>query len=144
MGQTLTIEPSGESRGHCDCCGNSSRTVWGYVQDSERTICAYFVQWTVGAPDHFPNFDFLIGTWGDDAVSDKVLSSWLFNPEAGSFMIIDASSRPAAASDMCNHALSRAEVLAAPGMKSLASQCLDAVWIQDERVAEIRGWKNDA
>jgi hypothetical protein len=144
MTQQLSVEPTGESHGHCECCGNESRTVWGYVHDSEKTIAAYFVRWTVGQSEHLPNLDFLIGTWGNDNVNDRVLSAWLFNPSQNSFMITDAAQRPAAGSTLCSHALSRDETLALPGVKAIAASCLDAVWRQDHRIADIRGLANDA
>jgi len=112
--------------------------VWGYVHEGERTVAAYFVHWTVGSPDHFPNIDFLFGSWGNDEVNDRVLTSWVYNPHENSFMVIDSGARPAAKSTLCSHALRREEVLAAPGLKGLASRCLDAVWLQDERVRELR------
>jgi hypothetical protein len=144
MNRPLTVEPTGESHGHCDCCGNGSRTVWGYVHDAERTVAAYFVHWTVGAPEHLPTLDFLIGTWGDDDVNDRVLSAWRFNPSQNSFMIVDASQRPAASSTLCNRALSRDEILALPEVKAVAASCLDAVWLQDARIAEIQSQADDA
>jgi hypothetical protein len=58
-------------------------------------------------------------------------------------MIIDANGRPAAASSICSHALSRVETLTAPDLKMLASQCLDAVWLQDARIDEIRSWRDN-
>jgi hypothetical protein len=144
MKSELHIEPSGERSGNCDCCGNASRTVWGYVHEGEKTVAAYFVQWTVGSSDHLPNIDFLIGTWGNDTVNDRVLSAWQFNPRENSFMIIDAASRPAASSTLCGHALSRDETLALPKVKSIAASCLDVVWQQDDRISEIRGPASDA
>ncbi len=144
MTHPLSVEPTGERHGHCDCCGNATSTVWGYVHNRERTVAAYFVQWTVGSAEHMPNFDFLIGTWGNDAVSDRVLSSWLFDPSNNSFMITDAKCRPAANSQLCSHALSREETLALPDLKAVASGCLDAVWLQDPRLAEVRAFANDA
>ena len=140
----LSVEPTGESQGHCDCCGNVSRTVWGYVHEAERTVAAYFVHWTVGSSEHLPNLDFLIGTWGNDEINDRVLSAWLYSPDQNSFMITDASQRPAASSSLCSHALSREETLAMPQIKEVAASCLDAVWIQDVRIAEIRGAEDDA
>lgn len=118
--------------------------MWGYVHEPERTIAAYFVQWTIGSRDHFPNLDFLIGTWGNDQIKDRVLSSWAFNPGANEFMIIDAAERPAAKSALCSHALSRDETLSTQGVKSIATQCLDAVWLQDHRLDEIRKFAHDA
>ncbi len=144
MTHPLSVEPTGESHGLCECCGKASRTVWGYVHESERTIAAYFVHWTVGESEHLPNLDFLIGTWGNDKVNDRVLSAWLFNPSQNSFMITDAAQRPAASSTLCSHALSRDETLALPSVRAIAASCLDAVWLQDPRIAEIRAFANDA
>ena len=144
MSHPLSVEPTGESHGHCDCCGNVSRTVWGYVHEAEKTVAAYFVHWTVGSAEHLPNLDFLIGTWGDGQVNDRVLSSWLYSPSHNSFMIADAAQRPAAKSELCSHALSRDETLSMPKLKAIAASCLDAVWLQDERIAEIRALADDA
>jgi hypothetical protein len=144
MNPTLVVEPSGESQGHCDCCGNLTRTVWGYLHEAERTVAAYFVQWTASSPDHFPNIDFILGTWGTEEANDRVLSSWQYNPGKDEFMIIDAASRPAAKSALCSHALSRDEVLSAPEVKKLASHCIDAVWLQEARIQEVRSFAHDA
>jgi hypothetical protein len=144
MNHTLSVEPTGESQGLCDCCGRTSRTVWGYVHSSDSTIAAYFVQWTVGASEHMPNLDFLIGTWGDNKVNDRVLSAWVFNPSHNSFMITDASKRPAARSSLCSRALNREETLSLPNVKAISASCLDAVWLQDQRIAEIRAFAHDA
>lgn len=144
MTHQLSVEPTGESHGHCDCCGKVSRTIWGYVHEGEKTVAAYFVHWTVGSPEHLPNLDFLIGTWGDDQINDRVLSSWLYSQAHDSFMITDAAVRPAASSSLCSHALSREETLARPELKAVAASCLDAVWLQDKRIAEIRAVADNA
>ena len=52
----------------------------------ERIVASYFLQWTRGTPGHFPNLDFLIGTWGDDTINDRKLVSWLYSPKATSFI----------------------------------------------------------
>src|SRR5690349_9021300 len=104
MDAGLRVQPDGESGGHCDCCGNETRTIWGYVHSGEQTIACYFLQWTRRAAKHFPNFDFLMGTWGDNNINDRKLVSWLYNPSAQSFMAIDSSTRPAASSPLCARA----------------------------------------
>lgn len=134
---SLTIEPTGDSGGHCDCCGKESRTVCGFVNGSSKTVAAYFVHWTRGALEHHPNFDFLIGTWGDDAINDRALVSWQYNVHSRSFMIIDGANRPAATSPLCHHALRRDEVLADPELLARAKELLDSVWLQDPRIREL-------
>ena len=132
------VELAGESGGHCDCCGNETRTIWGYVYRCDFAVAAYFVHWTRGKPEHFPNIDLLIGTWGDDSVSDRKLVAWLFNPSAASFMVIDSSARPTARSSLCREPLSRNQVMSDVQLKDLATQVLDALWLGDPRVQEVR------
>src|SRR5436305_1716724 len=90
MSDLLRVEPSGGSSGRCDCCGNETRTIWGHVRSGEQIVACYFLQWTRRMPQHFPNLDFLVGTWGDDGVHDRRLVSWLFNPAGASLMAIDS------------------------------------------------------
>lgn len=138
MDAALRVQLGGESGGRCDCCGNETRTIWGYVHSSEQTIASYFVQWTRQAPKHFPNLDFLIGTWGDNGVNDRKLISWLYNPSAQSFMAIDSSKRPAASSPLCARALTREEVVSNASLMEQATQLIDAVWLGDPRVDEVK------
>jgi len=89
----LTATPWKESSGVCDCCGNASKRIWGDLSAGESTIAVYFVHWTVGNADHFPNIDLIIGPWGEGAKPEaRALVSLLYRPsaEGGSFMVIDA------------------------------------------------------
>jgi len=136
----LKIEPSGESEGVCECCGNVSKTVWGYVHAPERAIAAYFVQWTHGNGEHPSNFDFLIGTWGDETVHDKRLVSFAYRAsghDEGGFMAIDSGNRPAASSPLCARATTRDEVIHDSDLMGLATALIDAVWL-DPRIDEVR------
>src|ERR1044072_2575778 len=131
MDKLLRVEPNGESGGRCDCCGNETRTIWGYVYSGEQTIACYFLQWTRHMPTHFPNLDFLIGTWGDDSINDRKLVSWRYSPSGQSFMAIDSSTRPAASSPLCTKALSRDDVVSNASLMASATQLIDAVWLGD-------------
>jgi hypothetical protein len=37
--------------------------VWGYVNEVDRTVAAYFVEWTPGPVENAANFDFILGSW---------------------------------------------------------------------------------
>ena len=89
-------------------------------------------------PGHFPNLDFLIGPWGDESTNDRKLVAWLYNPALMSFVAIDSDSRPTAKSPLCSEPLTRAEVLGDSALKAIATQLLDAVWLGDPRVQEVR------
>ena len=143
MNGRLSVEPAGESSGQCDCCGNETRTIWGYLRSGEQPIACYYLQWTRHMPQHFPNLDFLIGTWGDDAVNDRKLVSWRFNPMAPGFMAIDSADRPAAKSPLCAHPLTRDEVIHDHGLMELTTGLIDAVWLGDPRVQEVKELATD-
>jgi len=138
----LHIETAGENPPTaCDCCGNVTNAVWGYVYDGDIPIAAYFVHWTSNKEDHHPNFDFLVGTWGNDSVNDKQLISFIYNATqagGGSFMAIDSTDRPAAGSELCSVALKRDEVINDGQLMGLASEIIDAIWLGDPRIQEIR------
>ncbi len=140
----LQVKPAGESSGYCECCGNETRTIWGYIYDCERPVACYFVQWTRGQPTHFPNFDFLIGTLADENAPDGRLVSWVYNPSAESFMAIDSGSRPAAKSPLCARALTREQVTSNAGEMETATSFIDAVLVGDLRVSEIQEFTHDA
>jgi len=134
----IAVDPDGESGGTCDYCGKETRTIWGYLRADQQTIAAYVVQWTRNHPEHYPNIDLLIGTSGDDALEDKKLAAWQFNPAVNSFRLIDSASRPAAKSKLCNESLTREQVLADSAFKELTTSFLDAVWLDDPRLPEVR------
>ena len=138
MNSPLRVEPDGESSGSCDCCGDETRTIWRYVRSGEQAIACYFVQWTRRKPQHLPNLDFLIGTWGDETVHDRRLVSWLFNPAAKAFMAIDSVQRPAAKSPLCSQTLTREEVITNSDLMGFTTELIDAVWLGDPRVQEVK------
>jgi hypothetical protein len=139
----LRIEPSGSKDfGPCNCCGGSSRRVWGYVHDSGGAAAVYFVQWTLGHVDrHGATFDLIIGKWGEGAQrSDRCSVSLEFRrtDRGPAFMVIDSGNRPVASSDLVGRSLARVEVIGTP-LAEVAFSIVDAVWLQDERIAEVAG-----
>ncbi len=54
----LEIDPANERLfGPCDCCGQMTRRLWGYVYEDESALAAYFVEWTLGHSHHEANFE---------------------------------------------------------------------------------------
>ena len=127
----------GESGGHCDCCGNDSRCVWGMVHDGDVTLAAYWMNWTVGhLSEPGASLDLMLGRWGDEAsVDDRVLVSMVHRQQPDgtpALMVIDAGDRPAAKGELVGTALTRADVVGTP----LAAQVfalVDAIYEQDGR-----------
>ena len=135
----LEVELADESGGTCDCCGNTSRTVWGYVHEREGgTVASYFVQWTVGLSlaEHPANFDLVLGSWGDGtSADDRCAISLLYseNEDGPSVMVIDAAGAPRDLSTLASSALARDEVVGTP-LAIAAFAIVDAVFLQDNRL----------
>ncbi|MCP5399663.1 MAG: hypothetical protein H6921_10410 [Sphingomonas sp.] len=140
MGQPsngFAVEPLDESGGHCDCCGEASRSVWGVVHQGNATVAAYWVHWTVGHLDvHGANLDLILGAWGDDtSARDRVAASLVYRaPEdtPPALMVIDAADRPIGASELVSGALRREEIIGTPLADHLFAM-VDAIWEQDQR-----------
>src|SRR6476659_1315907 len=100
----ILATPWNESSGTCDCCGRTSKTIWGNLSLNDKRLAVYYVHWTVDAPEHNPNIDLLVGEWGDGAdAQNRVLVALLFQPSlnGGAFMIVDGQGRPADSRDLC-------------------------------------------
>jgi hypothetical protein len=116
--------------------------VWGYVHRPDRTAAAYFVQWTLGQVDrHGANVDLIIGKWGTGADRpDRCSVSLEFRrtDKGPAFMVIDSRGRPVASSELVGKSLTREEVVGT-ALAQAAFELVDAIWLQDARIAEVVG-----
>ena len=146
MASGITIEQTGSKEtGSCDCCGRSSRNVWGFAYAEGRCLAAYFVQWTLGhIPDRGANIDLVLGEWGEAATPERrsaLALAYRLTETGPSMMVIDAENRRAASSDLVGRALTRQEVIGT-AVAHEAFAIADAVLAQDARAAELLGrWK---
>jgi hypothetical protein len=141
--EALRVEPTGtKDHGPCECCGNNSRCVWGFIHARKGMLASYFVHWTVGrVSDHGANFDLILGNWGAKAIAaDRRLVTLAYRLfETGpEFMVIDGHERPAANSELFGRVLRRSEVVGQPIAKQ-AFDAVDAILAQDARVLELLG-----
>jgi hypothetical protein len=145
----VTIEPTGSNdTGICDCCGRSSRSVWGTAYSEGRCLAAYFVHWTLGhVLDRGANIDLIIGEWGEAATAESrsaIALAYRLTDTGPSMMVIDAKTRPVSNSPLIGQALRRDEVLGTTFGRN-AFAIADTVLAQDQRVAELLGtWQIDA
>jgi hypothetical protein len=88
----------------------------------------------------------LIGDLNNDSNGEKNLVSFSFSPysRGGSFMAIDSAGRPAAKSPLCARALTRDEVIHNPVLMELSTSLIDAVWLNDPRINELKQFAEDA
>lgn len=132
--------------GTCACCGQMSKTIWGELVQSDATRAMYFIQWTVGVPEHEPNIDLIVGPWGERAEpSQRFAVSLLYRPAraGGSFVVIDGEGRRTDDRSLCDRAMKRAEVVGT----SLAEEIfelVDALWLTEPRIGEVRELDNAA
>ncbi|MEN1973478.1 hypothetical protein WCE34_14305 [Luteimonas sp. MJ204] len=124
----------------CECCGKTTRGVSGWIEDSDKTLAAYLIHWTQSSKDHDANFDLVFGNWGDLATAnDRSVASFAYRPSENSFMVIDSRTRPAGQSnDLASFPLTRDEIVGTPLAPYLFG-LLDAIWLQDSRIAVICG-----
>jgi hypothetical protein len=137
----LVIEPGNERIfGPCQCCGNMTQRVWGYVTRGEATVAAYFVEWTPGHVEKAANFDLILGRWGPSATPKerKAVAVALREVETGpAFAVVDAAERPVAASPLVGEALKRQQVIGKPIAGTVFAIC-DAIFLQDPRISPLR------
>ena len=142
-----SVEPGGAQEGpRCACCGNVSASVTGFIYKDDVAEAAYFVHWTKDSPRHPPNFDLIIGPWGDGADGrSRVLVAITYDASVsgGGFMVIDSSTRPAASSELMGRALEREAVIGKP-IATTAFGMIDAIWLNDPRIDNIRGFSKHA
>src|SRR5262249_23260691 len=141
MSRSLRVEQAGSAdTGNCQCCGRTSRCVWGYVHSDQGTLAAYFVHWTLGhVSSHGANIDLIVGRWGDNTSSDDrcaVSLAYRQLDTGPSFMVLDAATRDIAENSLVGRALARTQVIGHPICDDVFAVC-DAVWMQDPRIIEL-------
>jgi hypothetical protein len=129
------IEPGSLSSGTCDCCGERSTSLTGFVYRDESERAVYYLRWTVGKPDDGAVLAIAIGAWTGDAPPSQRACVGLecqLVDGAPAFRVIDAVDTPWGDVAVLGKKLTRAQALASPLSK-------EAFAIVDRLVAdEIR------
>ena len=137
----LVINPDDQRTfGPCKCCGNMTQREWGYVNQGDATIAAYFVEWTPGHVQNPANFDLILGAWGPAAAprDRKAVALDFRRSDTGpAFTVIDAADRPVGKNSLVGEALKREQVIGEPVANTVFAIC-DAVLLQDHRLAPLR------
>jgi hypothetical protein len=125
----------------CACCGGVTKRVWGYLLREEVMQAAFFVEWTQGqVRRHEAFFDLIVGRWGDGTTAeDRVAVSLEMRvmEEGPQFMVVDAGVREVGKSDLVSAVFGRDQVIGTP-LAEVVFGMVDAVWVGDERIAEVR------
>jgi hypothetical protein len=139
--QNITIELGKEKEsGPCECCGQMSRTVWGYLSVDAVSRAVYYVQWTLGqVKKHGANIDLVLGDWGDGSTpAERVALSLVYRvgPHGPEFGSIDPDARPHANAGLADKRIPGRHVIGNP-VSADAYAFLHAIFGQDPRVSEL-------
>ena len=138
---TLAIDDRNRSQfGPCECCGNLTERVWGYVYRGDAAVAAYFVEWTPGHIEKSASFDLIIGKWGEHTRPDDRQAAVVEfrGLESGpSFRVIDAATRKIATSSLVSCALRRDEIIGTPLAQEIFA-ITDLIYFEDPRISELR------
>ncbi|HLH05026.1 MAG TPA: hypothetical protein VKX25_19820 [Bryobacteraceae bacterium] len=138
----LQINPGDQKTfGPCECCGNLTRRIWGYVYELETPLATYFVEWTPGHDEQDAYWDLIIGKWGEDTgPEDRVAVALAYRVlESGpSFMVIDAATRRLATGALASRALQREEVIGTELAQTVFG-IVDEVFLHDPRLNTLPG-----
>ena len=137
----LEIFPDNQKTfGPCDCCGEMTSRVWGYVYQGNDALAAYYVEWTPGHDGKQANFDLIIGIWGEDtSASDRQAIAVEFRKlDTGpAFRVIDTKYRAVSKSALVGMALDRESVIGTPFATQSFAIC-DLIYLEDPRISELR------
>jgi len=137
------VEPAGAKEHECDCCGNTSHTVWGYVSEAGAARAVYYTGWVEGHADRLVSITIGLGLWGEGTTAADRRS---FGIDVRSIdrtpqmMITDHPfvDEP----DLLGHLLPREEALVDPAIGDLWDVA-DAIVTDDPRVVAAMGWLVD-
>ena len=141
--RSLEIEPTGANVGHCDCCGSTTKRIWGLIHRDGEGIAAYFVGWAAQRPDHGASFDLILGKWSDSTTNQEryaIALDYRIVEASPPFTVVDALGRLASGNDLAGSALKRSEVIGTPVAPQVFA-LIDAIYIGDQRLHELREWE---
>lgn len=135
--RSLVVEPADSSdHGPCSCCGNVSRTAWGFVHWEEGTVAAYFAHWIVGQPGHGAHLDMIVGRWGESSTAEDreaVSLACRFVNGGPDLAVIDAPGRQFAENELVGRALRREDVIGRP-LAAKVFALANAILFHDDRL----------
>ncbi|GAB1061222.1 hypothetical protein [Shewanella algae] len=127
--------------GVCDCCGNTTRYASGQIVDGDLSYGIYYIFWTEGKLNHYPNFDFILGPCGKgSSQNDRIQVSLvcLTDRETRDFSIINAGNRNECLPYKVAKSLNRDEVIGTKLADHVFS-IVDTIWLQDKRIEFMHG-----
>ena len=139
---TLSLKPDGSKEsGACECCGNQTKTVWGFVNRDGGAHAVYYARWTVGHLERGAIFLLSIGGWGGGTPAQRqaVALECRVDETGLNFMVVDAAGSPWGKRELLGRMLRRKQVmsLTSSRLRQEAFAIVDLVVSEDARVAEF-------
>ena len=136
---TYMLEQGESSSGKCDCCGKTTKTIWGFISQDESCRAVYYVSWTEGHRERGATFLICLGDWEDEDASDRLSFALRLRmmPSGAAFMVVDAAKTQWAKekpveNDPLGLLLNRETALASPLKKDVFA-IADLILDQDKR-----------
>lgn len=125
-----------EDLGTCDCCGNTTKYASGQIVDGDSSYGIYYVFWTEGKLEHYPNFDFVLGPCGEGSSADQRIQVSLIcltDRETRDFSVINSANRNNDLPYKVGKSFDRDEVIGTKLAEHVFS-LVDTIWAQDKRL----------
>ena len=135
----LSLEPDGSREDEpCPCCGEPTRTVWGYLYADGDAHGVYFARWAAVHPERGLTLVVSLGGWGGGDATARQAVGLECRALAGGpgFMVVDAADTPWGGEALLGRMLSRAEALAGPA-RDEALAAAELIVGADARVREF-------
>jgi len=120
----------------CACCGNTTNEVHGTLENDGEWLGHYMCRWSMQHPEKGVIFQIGLGDWRDQAPAD---ARWMFgatySTETAGFRLDDLRRNDGGTDATL---LDRSDIIDTPFAQE-AFAMLDAVFMKDPRLAEVRG-----
>ena len=89
----FTLEEGESDEGKCDCCGKTTKTIWGFIHRNKLCCAVYYVSWTEGHRERGATFLISLGDWEGEEVTDRQSFALRLKmmPTGAAFMMVDAA-----------------------------------------------------
>ncbi len=142
--EDLILEEESFSLGICECCQNETASVTGFLYDKFDNWVAYNVCYTKGVPDHGAEFTLITGQWGEgSSPNDRYVIVLDYYPNSGFMVAENCFERKGQIVSAATNFVDRDGVIGTDFASTLF-MIVDAVYMKETRLNEIRNWKTHA
>ena len=139
------VDPAGAKEHECECCGNTSHTVWGYVYEgstgtTRAARAVYYAGWVEDHDDRLISITIGLEIWGEGATAADRRSFGIDVRSIDGTPEMMVTGHPFVDEpNLLGRLLQRQEALADPSIGDLW-QVADAIVTADPRVVAAMDW----